>query len=394
MSSFYLPRHIEVGAGSLTKLGKIIRKQGACKPLIVIDSILAKPPLNVHEKIIGILQDEQIDPIFYRGISGEPNTDHVSAALDKLNQAEADIIVGIGGGSSIDVAKAVAVLALNDELQFNNIHNIEKNIDRLPLIAIPTTAGTGSEATKVMVITDKLTQKKMNPGSPSFIPDTAILEPELTLSLPKSFTAYTGLDALSHAIEAYVSTLANDLSDLYALESIRIISKHLPEVYANGSNLESRSQMLLASCYAGIAFSNSSTNLAHATARSLGAFFNIPHGLSVAIMLPFVMEFGLESALDRYAQIGIALGAAPSVSKEKLAKYSVQKIYDYNSTFNIWIDAKRLIGDLEKLKSSLPILINNALSGNGITTNRRTPTFNDIQNIFNKLIEYLERIRG
>src|SRR5699024_9818898 len=192
---------------------------------------------------------------------------------------------------------------------------------------------------------------------------------------------------LTHAIEAYVSNQANPLTDSYALSAIRIISKSLPEVYKDGTNVQAREDMLLASHYAGIAFFNSSTNLAHAAGRSLGNQFKIPHGLSVAVLLPFVMEFGLNSSQERYKDIAIALGANPNLNDTELAEESIRIVESYNDNFEIWQHFSKYINAKNELNNSTEKLIEDALSGNGIKTNRKIPTHHDMEILFNSVEE-------
>ncbi|TCP29578.1 acetaldehyde reductase EutG [Scopulibacillus darangshiensis] len=388
MPSVVLPRQIESGPGSFKHLGKKVKAYGGKRPVIIMDSFLASPPLNLHKRVAAILKEEELEPHLFCQFSGEPTTDHVDASLKALTKYKCDSVIAIGGGSAIDIAKATSVFGATQDLKWESIPSLP-HLDRLPLFAVPTTAGTGSEATKVMVITNKKTNFKMNPGHPKLIPDAAILDPELTLSLPQSFTAFTGLDALTHAIEAYVSTRASVMTDLYAIKAIGMIGKSLPKVYENGSDIEKRNHMILGSCYAGIAFSNASTNLAHAMGRPLGAHFHIPHGLSVALLLPFVMAFSLPAAKDRFADIALSLGAENSSNQEQLAKTSVDIVHNFNRHFDIWNFGRKHIKNVEELKQTIPHLVEDALSGNGIETNRVLPTSDDIKAIYHSLVKKL-----
>lgn len=380
-----LPRHILIENGAMGRLDELVAAKGGSKVFVIMDSFLANPPVNLHEKVTKVFLKKGLECSFFSDYSGEPTTKNVKEAVSQLRSFQGDCVIGIGGGSAIDLAKAVAVFGKDDSIQWSEISR-QLQLKRLPLIAVPTTAGTGSEATKIMVITDMEKNIKMNPSHPNLIPDAAILDPELTLSLPPSFTVYTGLDALTHAIEGYVSTRASQMTDLFALEAVRQIGLALPKVYPNGKDSELRKEMILASCYAGIAFSNASTNLAHAAGRPLGAQFHIPHGLSVALLLPFVMQFGLESCKERYADIAVALGAAPSLSTEQLAGEAVRIIENYNESFGIWEDAGRYLQP-EELMKAVPSLVADALSGNGIATNRKIPLARDIEMIYEKLAE-------
>ncbi|WP_010647915.1 iron-containing alcohol dehydrogenase [Oceanobacillus massiliensis] len=387
MSSTYLPRQIAVGPNSLEQLGEIAIGNDASKLFVVIDGFLVTSDIQLDKRIGHILQKEGLEVTFFSDYQGEPTTDHLESALNLLHTSQADCVVAIGGGSAIDIAKAVSLFALNIDLAWDEITS-KNRLKRLPLIAIPTTAGTGSEATKVMVIKDMKTDIKMNPGHKDLVPDVAILDPELTTSLPKHFTAYTGLDALAHAMEAYVSTLACDTTDSYALNAIRLIGKALPNAYKNGSDIKAREQMLLASCYAGIAFSNASTNLAHAAGRPLGARFHIPHGLSIALLLPFVVDLGLEEAEERYAEIAIEFGEEEKDNPKQLAQKTRTKLDYYNDQFQIWEDGLKYI-DIEDFRENIPLLVNDALNGNGIITNPKVPQKSDIENIYHSLLKKL-----
>ncbi|MGI6225664.1 MAG: iron-containing alcohol dehydrogenase, partial [Peptococcales bacterium] len=269
MATLCLPGRLETGAGSLNKLAALVKGQGASKVLIVMDSFLAKEPLNVAKRVENILKEGNIESGLFSDFAGEPTTIDINNAVEKAKEVNAGCIVAVGGGSALDIAKAVAAFSINPDLKWNQIVQMEY-LNAIPIIAVPTTAGTGSEATKIMVITNAETNSKMNPGHPSLTPKVAILDPELSVSLPQNFTAFTGMDALTHAIEGYVSTRATNLTDFYALESIRLCGQALEAVYDDGTNLDARQTMLLASYYAGVAFSNASTNLAHAAGRALG----------------------------------------------------------------------------------------------------------------------------
>lgn len=382
VQELHLPGSIYHGAGSIEKIADVAAGLGASHLFVVISPSMLGGPFNLNARLVKILKKCDIGLTLFSGFKGEPTTEHVKAAVNSWKESRADCIVAVGGGSAIDLAKAVSVMTINPDIQYHEIPKM-KIIKRLPLIALPTTAGTGSEATKVMVITDIDSGVKMNPGHPGLIPETAILDPELTVTLPKSFTAYTGMDALAHALEAYVSTRATEMSDYFALKAIRLISKALPITYNQGSDVEARKNMLLGSCFAGIAFSNSSTNLAHAAGRSLGAKFHIPHGLSVALLLPFVVEYGLVASQERYATIGKILNPEVDGSEEEMAKEALKVIQRLNDQFHIWEEgAKYFKGQQE---SEISLLVDDALAGNGILTNQVVPDHNDIVQIYQKL---------
>lgn len=391
MATFCTPGHIEKAIGSFDRIGELLKTLGGKKALVIMDAFLASPQVGLNSRAKTILDKMSIDSEFYTGIVGEPTSEQVEAGTALINSAKCDSVIAIGGGSAIDTAKAIAVKALNPDLAFSDIAK-QSHLRRLALIAVPTTAGTGSEATRVSVITNLKTGIKENPGHPAMIPDIAVLDAGLMLTLPANMTAFTGMDALAHAMEAYVSNKANDLTDLFAYEAMKIIGSALPEAYANGLNETARQQMATASCFAGIAFSNSSTNLAHAGGRALGAKFHIPHGLSVALLLPFVMEFGLAAAEERYARVAVALGAEPGNDNASLAMQAVKIVYGYNDTFGVWAETKKkYIPDLNELKKAIPEMVKNALAGNGILTNPVIPNETDVERVFTGLAQKLAK---
>lgn len=385
MVTFCSPKRLEVGFNSINRIGEFVKTIGGNKVLVVMDAFLASPQVGLDKKVKDILSEAGIPVAIYSGVASEPNSDHIAEGLETVKTSECDCVVALGGGSSLDAAKAVATLAANPNLVFSDIPK-QAHLKRLPLIAIPTTSGTGSEATKVSVITNLKTGIKENPSHPALVPDIAVLDPRLMMTLPPSLTAFTGMDALTHAIEAFISNKADSMTDLYAYEAIKIVGQSLPKVFADGKNEEARQQMAMASYFAGIAFSNASTNLAHAGGRALGANFHIPHGISVALLLPFVMEFGLEIAEERYAQVAVALGASPQLSQSELAQQAVDIINSYNDTFGIWDEAKnKFITDTEAYRKAIPEMVSNTLAGNGILTNPKLPTEQDVTIVFEKL---------
>ncbi|MBO8157163.1 MAG: iron-containing alcohol dehydrogenase [Bacillaceae bacterium] len=380
-SHFYFPNQIRLGAGSLKELGEAVKEFQASHMFVVISSSVRK---QVGDAVRKMARDAGLKVTFFSDYKGEPNTHHVQKASRGLVDSQADCVVAIGGGSAIDLAKAVAVSAKNPAVTIERMKTLA-DFDRFPLIAIPTTAGTGSEVTKISVITHAETRVKINPGHPRLIPDTAILDPELTVSLPQNLTAFTGMDALAHAMEAYVSTLANPMSDVLALEAMSLIGKFFPAVYENPDDLVAREKMLLASSLAGIAFSNASTNLAHAAARPLGARFHIPHGLSVALVLPYVMEFGLDVNQERYQNIARVLDQA---GQDQRAEDAIAIVKKLNKDFHLYEHGKSFI-QKQELVQAIPQLVRDALSGNGIQTNRKLPDKDDVTEVYTKLTEDL-----
>lgn len=304
--AFRIPSTIHVGINAVNEAGAETQRLGARKALLITDKVLVST--GTIKPVVDSLKAVGVEAIIYDGVNSEPTTDHVQEGLGHFREGGCDILLACGGGSPIDVAKAVRILATNqgaieDFMGFNKISK-----PGVPLIAIPTTAGTGSEATMVTIITDTSRDVKMLIGSPFLMPTVALVDPALTVKMPRGLTAATGLDALTHAIEAYVSVKAQPMTDILALSAIRKISRFLPQAWANPENLAARSETMLGALQAGIAFSNSSVALVHGMSRPVGAYFHIPHGVSNAALLGVVMEFSLMGAPDRYADVAEAMG--------------------------------------------------------------------------------------
>jgi len=385
IESILKPAIILTGGFSGIQLMETIRKLQIKKAFIMISVKLYK---DGKTYLFSMLEKEGISFQLYICDKSEPTFSQARKTTHIALSESCDGVVAIGGGSVIDLAKAVSVFAINSEHTLLTIQQ-ESIIERLPLIVIPTTAGSGSEATKVMVITDDATGIKRNPSHPSFVPDAAILDSYWTKKLHPVISAYTGLDALTHAMEAYVSTKATELTDFYALQAFKKITNALPNVYIKTNNQQAYDDILIGSLYAGIAFSNSSTNLAHATGRALGIKYKIPHGLSVALLHPFVIDFGIEDAEDRYAEMAIAIGHNPNESKSSLARKILKLIYQYNEQFQIWETGRPYIQMDQMCSSQIKELTALTLCGNGIDTNRRIPTQEDIEKIFHQLFQVL-----
>ncbi|NWQ43426.1 iron-containing alcohol dehydrogenase [Bacillus sp. EB106-08-02-XG196] len=302
-SSVYMPKATFYGRDSFQKVGEASCDQGT-KALIISDKIMND--LGYVDRCKDLLNQSGVTYATYLDVETEPTDVYVREALYVYRQAECDLIIALGGGSCIDAAKAVAVLAKNggEISDYSGNKRIAKN-GSVPLIAIPTTAGTGSEATDVTVITDTKNDVKMMIKQPALLPDVSIVDPLLTISSPKHVTAATGVDALTHAIEAYISRRSHPFTDTLALSAIQLIFESIQQAYDNGSDIEAREKMSLGAWKAGIAFSNASVCLVHGMSRPIGALFHVPHGVSNAMLLPAVLEFSQEECVDKLAQIGL-----------------------------------------------------------------------------------------
>ena len=304
--AFLVPPALIFGSGASEKVGEEVGKLGVKKGLIVTDEVLLK--LGVLEGIEQALTQARIQFAIYSGVFTEPTVEFVEEGLEAYKENGCDFLLAVGGGSAIDTTKAIAVMATNAG-SIENYRGANKVREKgAPLIAVPTTAGTGSEVTQFTIITDTKRDIKMLIASPFLIPQKAIVDPLLTLSMPRGLTAATGIDALTHAIEAYVSVKAQPMSDIFALSAIELISGNLRQAWSNGNNREAREKTMLGALQAGIAFSNSSVALVHGMSRPIGAYFHVAHGVSNAALLSVVTEFSLIGDPERYARIARAMG--------------------------------------------------------------------------------------
>jgi len=303
---FDVPGTILHGGGCRRQIAALVHELGATRVLIVTDPGVVQR--GVVSEIVELLNNAGISVSVFDGVQPDPTDANVEAGVKALKAHRADAIVAIGGGSPIDTAKVIAIRPANPQplREFMGLHKIAHA--GLPLIAVPTTAGTGSEATKVAVITDTERQVKMMMLSTTLLPRAAVVDYELTLSMPRGLTAAVGVDTLTHGIEAYVSRKANALTDPIALQCIELCAHHLRTAWNEPENHTAREGMMLAATLGGMAFANSSVALVHGMSRPIGAVFHLPHGLSNAVLLPAVTRFSLASAPERYASIARILG--------------------------------------------------------------------------------------
>ncbi|HOG15831.1 MAG TPA: iron-containing alcohol dehydrogenase [Syntrophales bacterium] len=301
-------KKIVFGCGSFASLAAAIRELGASRPLVVVDRPLAKT--GMAGKVSAMLDGEGMRCTLFDRVEGEPPLELADEGTKAAGKAKADCVVGIGGGSAMDTAKAIAVLATNraKAVDFLGLNKIPA--PGLPKIMVPTTAGTGSEVTFTSVFIRKDLKKKEGMNSPYLYPELALLDPELTLTLPPEATASTGLDALCHAIESYTSVIASPMSEMVSLEAIGLIAENLRTCVHNGSNPRAREAMLLGSLYGGLGLANAGVTAVHSLSYPLGGRYGVPHGFANTILLPHVMSFNLPGALEKFARIAEAMGEA------------------------------------------------------------------------------------
>ncbi|MBU1208693.1 MAG: iron-containing alcohol dehydrogenase [Proteobacteria bacterium] len=302
---FKTPSVIVNGPGAAKEVGSFAKGLGK-KALIVTDTALEK--IGLLNDIKNSLEVAGISFAIYDKVVTEPTMDFAEEGLKIFKEVQAEILIAVGGGSPIDAAKGIAALATNPGKMsdFAGANKIPR--PGAPLIAIPTTAGTGSEVTQFTIITDTTRDVKMLIASPNIMPKVALVDPLMTLQMPQGITAATGLDALTHSIEAFVSVKAQPITDTLALQAIRIIAGNIRQAWSNGDNIEARTSMMIGALQAGMAFSNSSVALVHGMARPIGAYFHVSHGVSNAALLPTVIEFSIPGNPERYAAIAEAMG--------------------------------------------------------------------------------------
>ena len=316
-TEFEAPQSIVFGSGALAQVGRRARSLGAERVLVVTDAWMVEH--GIASACADVLRAAGIGVAVFDGVQPDPTDVNVVDGLAHLTECRAEAVVAVGGGSVLDAAKMVAILATNGGpvRRYEGYHKIPG--PGLPLIAIPTTAGTGSEVTKAAVISDTTRRVKMMILDRHLTPSVALVDAELSSTMPPGLTVHVGIDTLTHAIEAYVSRLANPFSDLYALSCIDLVTRFLERAYIDADDREAREGMALAATQGGLAFSNSSVALVHAMSRPIGAIFHVPHGLSNAVLLPAVTRYSVVGAPARYATVARTMGLAGAEADDSAA---------------------------------------------------------------------------
>ncbi|HLR70535.1 MAG TPA: iron-containing alcohol dehydrogenase [Pseudogracilibacillus sp.] len=385
IGSIRMPKVVHYGEGSIEKLRLEVNQLGK-RALIVSDNPMNE--LGYINKLQTLLTECNVDSSVYLGIDSETKDTHVEEAFTTFQKDECDFIIALGGGSCIDAAKAAAVRVNNQEDFMDYVNGATIQHEPVPVVAIPTTAGTGSEVTDAFVVTNTSLDIKMMIKQPVITPHVAIVDPSLTVSVPRSLTVATGIDALSHGVEAFLSRRAHVFTDDIALISIKSIMKNIRDVYTNGDNLKARANMALASMQAGIAFSNSSVALVHGMSRPIGALFNIPHGISNAMLLAPVLEFSLPDCQEQLAQIGRHIDERlGDKSDEVAAKEFISLIKQLCADLEIpsleeWgVDREKFIASLDKMATD-------ALASGSPSNNPRTPLKEEIIKLYEICFTY------
>jgi alcohol dehydrogenase class IV len=320
--SFLWPKKLVCGRESLEQCVEDLSAAGVRRVFFVT----SKTTRNLSKLQVAKLKKKGIESAFATTIDQEPTIQVFERTLNEATHARADVVLGFGGGSVLDVAKLVAALLGRSE-SVRDVFGINLLGGRATrLVCLPTTSGTGSEVSPNSILLDEDEQLKKGVISPWLVPDATYIDPQLMVTMPPSVTAGTGMDALTHCIEAFTNKFAHPMVDLYALEGIRLISQNLPRAMNSPENLGARENMAIASMYGGVCLGPVNTAAVHALSYPLGGEYHVPHGLSNALLLPHVMEFNLSASVDRHAAIAVALGAAPASNQEDTARCGIATV--------------------------------------------------------------------
>jgi len=375
---FGIPSFVHFGEGASKKLGEMALGMGAKKAFVVYDK--GVKAAGIVDGLLASLQAAGIESIEYDGVLPNPPDTQVEEAAAIARAANIDIIVAVGGGSSIDSAKAINILLTNPSPinQYAGLNMVK--VPGKPLIAIPTTAGTASEVTAFSIVTDTAQTKKMVIGGQFVGATIALADPLLTVGMPPKITASTGLDALTHAIEAYVSKAAMIPTDVMALRAVSLICNNIVTATKDGSNVEARSAMLLGSMMAGFAFNSAVLGLVHSIAHPLSAHFHLPHGVANAIGLPYVMEYNAQTAPARFKEIAAAMGIdVTGMSDAAAAQAAVELVKNFNKELEI-----PTLKDCGVTKDMFDRLAEDALQEISTLFNPRDPSKEDVLAILEK----------
>lgn len=371
------------GPGARKELPEVVKRLGKNKALIVTDAGLVK--FGVAKMVTDVLDEAGIPFEIFSDVKPNPTVSNVKNGIEAYKASGADFIIAIGGGSSIDTAKAVGIVINNPE--FSDIVSLEgcapTTHKSVPIVALPTTAGTAAETTINYVIIDEENHKKMVCVDPNDIPAVAIVDAELMYSLPASLTAATGMDALTHAIEGYITKGAWALSDMFEIEAIRMISRNLPTAVAEPSNPQARDAMAVAQYVAGMAFSNVGLGLVHGMAHPMGSLFDIPHGVANALLLPTIMEWNMPACLDKYPAIAEAMGVDISgMTREEAA----QGACDAVKALAIKVGIPQHLSELGIAEKDIQALSEQAIADVCTPGNPRDVTIEDIVALYKKVL--------
>ncbi|WP_305816307.1 L-threonine dehydrogenase [Photobacterium leiognathi] len=376
-SAFYIPTVNFMGAGCLTQAADAIKSHGFKKALIVTDKVLNQ--IGVVTQVAVLLTERDIDSVVYDGTQPNPTIKNVDEGLALLKENQCDFVISLGGGSPHDCAKGIALLAANGG-QIGDYEGVDRSAKaQLPVVAINTTAGTASEMTRFCIITDEERHIKMAIVDKNTTPLMSVNDPQLMLAKPASLTAATGMDALTHAIEAYVSTATTPITDAVAIKAIELIQQNLRTAVKEGQNLNAREQMAYAQFMAGMAFNNASLGYVHAMAHQLGGYYNLPHGVCNAVLLPHVQRYNAQVSAERLRDVAKAMGVdVEGMTAEQGADSALEAIVALSKDVGIPSGLK----ELGAKEEDIALLADNALKDACGFTNPKQATHEEISQIF------------
>ncbi len=371
------------GPGARKVLPEVIDRLGKKKALVVTDKGLIQ--FGVAKMVTDVLDEAGVAYEIFSEVKPNPTVTNVKDGVAAFKAAQADLLIAIGGGSAMDTAKGIGIVVANPD--FADIVSLEgcaptKN-KSIPMVALPTTAGTAAETTINYVIIDEEKKKKMVCVDPNDIPAVAIIDAELMYSLPRSLTAATGMDALTHAIEGYITKGAWEMSDMFEIEAIRMIARYLPVAVDEPQNPEGRNGMAVAQYIAGMAFSNVGLGLVHGMAHPMGSLFDVPHGVANALLLPTIMEFNMPKCLDKYPHIAEAMGVdIKGMTKEQASQAAVDAVRD----LAIRVGIPQHLTDLGIKESDIPALAEQAIADVCTPGNPRDCNIDEIKALYKKVL--------
>jgi alcohol dehydrogenase class IV len=376
------PRLMTIGGGAVKETAAILERLSAKRPLIVSDPFMRDSGLLA--RLTEVLDQARIRWDLFADTVPDPTTAVVEIGVGRLRSSAYDSLIAFGGGSPMDTAKAMSVLAAMGGAMRD--HKVPKQADKsaVPVVCVPTTAGTGSEVTRFCVITDTETDEKMLIAGLGCLPAAAIVDYELTLGMPFRLTADTGIDSLTHAIEAYVSKRRNPYADSFALAAMQRIAKYIRAACFEPDNRTAREEMMLGATQAGMAFSNASVCLVHGMSRPIGAFFHVPHGLSNAMLLPAITEFSAAAALERYADCARAMGVAGEEGSQLAVARLLEALKRLNADLKV-PSPKEYGIDAGRYQSLLETMAGQAIASGSPGNNPRVPTAAEIVDLYKQV---------
>ncbi len=375
--AYYFPSIVLMGPGSVELIVPEIKKMGVKKALVVTDNVLLE--VGVADVVLKVLDEAKIEYTVFSEVQPNPTTKNVNDGYAVLKENDCDFVISIGGGSPQDTGKGIAVLATNpgDIRDYEGVNKTENK--SLPIVAINTTAGTASEATINYVITDEERKVKMVLVDSNSIASVAVNDPNLMVKMPKSLTAATGMDALTHAVEGYITAGASDFTDMFNLEAIKAISKSLRKAVENGEDIDARDMMAYGQFVTGMGFSNGGLGIVHSMAHQLGGFYDLPHGVCNAVLLPHVIEFNAEATGDKLRDVAAAMGEnVEGLSTEEANKVAIEAIKKLSKDVEIPSGLK----ELGVKEEDFPTLADFALADACTPGNPKAPTKEDVINIY------------